>query len=223
MPVWSLLTSFLVVVAGVPIAYRYATEGSFDTIHVVLTLFLAVNLLACCWQWCLWFRRNHVPTRVQHWREEGERIGSSASRAYMNTRLSAAQIFSLTFWSEIYAVYSVTDPAYTDKSSCGFNTDIWNGFWTTIPSIFLLFAFAYPVISPLIVGLIGIAIFHQWVYGTFMYSASFYVGGHHKSVSKSDAFLFIWVINGGWILCALLGLYVSVKLILDQNFGVLGF
>ena len=141
----------------------------------------------------------------------------------MYRRLSAAQLFSLTFRSEIYSVYSVTDPAYTDKSSCGFNTDIWNGFWTFIPTVLLLVTFAYPVIPPFIVGVIGIALFHQWIFGTIMYSASFYVSGHYKSVSNSDAFLFIWVINGGWILCAVLGLFVSIKLILDQNYGVLGF
>lgn len=223
MPVWSLLTSFLIVVAGIPIAYRYATVASFDAIHVILTIFLAVNVLVCFWQWCLFVRRDHVGTRVAYWREQGEKIGSSASRAFMYRRLSAAQLFSLTFWSEIYSVYSVTDPAYTDKSSCGFNTDIWNGFWTFIPTVLLLVTFAYPVIPPFIVGVIGIALFHQWIFGTIMYSASFYVGGHYKSVSASDAFLFIWVINGSWILCAALGLFVSIKLILDQNYGVLGF
>ncbi len=223
MPVWSLLTSFLIVVAGVPIGYRYATVGSFDAIQVILSVFLAVNVLVCLWQWCLFVRRDHVGTRVQYWVEQGERIGGSASRAFMNTRLSLFEIFSVTFWSEIYSVYSVTDPAYTDKGSCGFNTDIWNGFWTIVPTVLLLVTFAYPTIPPLVVGVIGIALFHQWVFGTVMYSASFYVSGHSKSVSRSDAFLFIWVINGAWILCAVLGLYVSIKLILDQNYGVLGF
>ena len=223
MPVWFLLTSFLIVVAGIPIGYRYANMGSFDVIHLILSIFLAVNVLVCFWQWCLFARRDHVGTRVQFWREEGEKIGSSASRAFMYTRLSASQLFSLTFWSEIYSVYSVTDPAYTDKTSCGFNTDIWNGFWTFIPSVLLLVTFAYPVIPPLVVGVIGIALFHQWIFGTIMYSASFYVGEHYKSVSASDAFLFIWVINGSWILCALLGLYVSIRLILDQSYSVVGF
>ena len=223
MPVWSLLTSFLIVVAGAAIASRYATVGSFDAIQIVLSIFLSVNVLVCLWQWCLFARRDHIGTRVDHWREQGERVGSSASKAFMFTRLSAPQLFSVTFWSEIYSVYSVTDPAYTDKTSCGFNTDIWNGFWTFIPSVLLLVTFSSPFVPPLITGVIGIALFHQWVFGTIMYSASFYVGGHYKSVSVSDAFLFIWVINGGWILCAVLGFYVSIRLILDQNYSVLGF
>ena len=223
MPVWSLLTSFLLVVAGIPIGYRYMTIGTFDTIHVVLSIFLAVNLLVCFWQWCLFARRNHIGSRVQFWIAQGEAIGGSASRAFMNTRPSLSQMFSVTFWSEIYSVYSVTDPAYTDKRSCGFNTDIWNGFWTFIPTILLLVTFAYPFMPPFVVGVIGIAVFHTWIFGTILYSASFYVSEHYKSVSASDAFLFIWVVNGGWILCAVLGFYVSVKLILDQNYGVLGF
>ena len=41
MPVWSLLMSFLVVVAGIPIGYRYATVGSFDPIQVILLRFLS--------------------------------------------------------------------------------------------------------------------------------------------------------------------------------------
>ena len=223
MPVWSLLVSFLIVVAGVAIGYRFAYVGSFDTIHVVLTIFLAVNILVCFWQWCLFARRDYVGTRVEYWREQGERIGASGSRAFMNTRISAAQLFSATFWSEIYSVYSLTDPAYTDKTSCGFNTDIWNGFWTFIPSVLLLVTFAAPFVPPFIAGVIGIALFYQWIFGTIQYSASFYVGGHYKSVSTSDAILFIWVINGGWIACAVLGFYVSINLILDQNYSVLGF
>ena len=207
MPVWSLLTSFLIVVSGIAIGFRYTAVGSVDAIHVILTIFLAVNVLVCLWQWCLFARRDYVGTRVDHWIQQGELIGASASRAFMNKRLSVLQVFSPTFWSEIYSVYSVTDPAYTDKSSCGFNTDIWNGFWTFIPSVVLLVTFAS----------------HQWIFGTIMYSASFYVGGHYKSVSAADAFLFIWVINGGWILCAVLGFYVSVRLILNQNYSVLGF
>ena len=223
MPVWALLTTFLLVVAGAAIGFRYSTEGSFDTLHVILTIFLAVNVLVCLWQWCLFLRRDYIGTRVDHWRTQGEVMGASASKAFMNTRLSISQIFSVTFWSEIYSVYSVTDPAYTDKTSCGFNTDIWNGFWTFIPTVLLLVTFASPFIPPFVTGVIGIALFHQWIFGTVMYSASFYVGGHYKSVSTSDAFLFIWVINGSWILCAVLGFYVSVRLILNQNYGVLGF
>ena len=223
MPVWSLLVLFLVVVAGAAIGSSYATVGSFDVFQVVLSIFLAVNILVCFWQWCLFARRDYVGTRVDHWREQGERMGASASRAFMNTRLSASQALSPTFWSEIYSVYSVTDPAYIDKNSCGFNTDIWNGFWTFIPSVLLLVTFASPFIPPFVAGVIGIALFYQWIFGTIQYSASFYVGGHYKSVSISDAVLFIWVINGGWILCAVLGFYVSVSLILDQNYSVLGF
>lgn len=223
MPVWALLSTFLVVVAGTAIGFRYSTQNSFDPIHVILTVFLAVNVLVCLWQWCLFLRRDYIGTRVEHWREQGVKMGVSASKAFMNTRLSLSQIFSVTFWSEIYSVYSVTDPAYTDKTSCGFNTDIWNGFWTFIPTVLLLVTFASPFIPPFVTGVIGIALFHQWIFGTVMYSASFYVGGHYKSVSASDAFLFIWVINGSWILCAVLGFYVSVRLILDQNYEVLGF
>ena len=223
MPVWVLLTTFLLVVAGAAIGFRYSTEGSFDTLHVILTMLLAVNVLVCLWQWCLFLRRDYIGTRVEHWREQGVKMGVSASKAFMNTRLSFSQIFSVTFWSEIYSVYSVTDPAYTDKTSCGFNTDIWNGFWTFIPTVLLLVTFAAPFIPPFVTGVIGIALFHHWIIGTIMYSASFYVGGHYKSISVSDAFLFIWVINGSWILCAVLGFYVSVRLILDQNYGVLGF
>lgn len=223
MPVWFILTFFLAVVSGIAIGFRYETVGSFDTIHVILAIFLTVNILVCLWQWCLFARRDYIGTRVPYWREQGERMGGSPSRAFMFTRLSPSQFLSPTFWSEIYSVYSVTDPAYTDKTSCGFNTDIWNGFWTFVPTVLLLATFSSPFIPPFIAGVIGMLVFYHWVFGTIQYSASFYVGGHYKSVSVSDAILFIWVINGGWILCSVLGFYVSLRLILDQSYGVLGF
>ena len=71
-------------------------------------------------------------------------------------------------------------------------------------------------------GILGVMLFWQWTYMTSVYIVSFYVAKRHKLISRSNTYFYIWGLNSAWIFFALLGLYVSVRLIADGDYSVLG-
>ena len=223
MRVWTCVVIFIVLVAGGAVAARFLVHQSIDPFHALLAVFLAVNILVCYWELCLFWRRGHVEARLDHWRGRVETTGISAARAYMTMRMPRPTRFaSPTFWSDIYAAYATYDPAYVDRGSCGFNIDVANGFWTLLPSILLLANYSSPFLPATVGGFVGMAIFYQWIYVTLLYVQSFFVAGRQASITRAEVFIYIWTINLAWILCAIVGLYVSINLVLDGHYGVLG-
>ena len=66
-------------------------------------------------------------------------------------------------------------------------------------------------------------VFWQWTYATSVYLASFFVARRHIHLTRGEIYGYILAMNSPWVLCALVGLYVSVRLILDGDYGVLGY
>ena len=50
----------------------------------------------------------------------------------------------------------------------------------------------------------------------------FFLGGRHKLISRSETLLYIWGASSPWVVFSLLGLYVSIRLGIDGDYGVLG-
>ena len=69
---------------------------------------------------------------------------------------------------------------------------------------------------------LGVALFWQWLYVSSLYVISFFVAKRDRMISRREVCIYIVGPNSPWILFALLGLYVSVRLILDGNYEVLG-
>lgn len=221
MRVWAFLVIFIAAVAGGAVAVRFLLHQSIDPLHTLLAVFLAVNILVCYWELCLFRHRGRVGSRLAHWRSQVRESGVSATRAYLTMRLPRPSL-SPAFWADIYGAYAVYDPSYADRGSCGFNVDVANGFWTLLPSILLLANYSSPFLPAAACGFIGVAIFYQWIYVTALYVQSFFVAGRQAAIARADVVIYIWTINGAWILCAILGLYVSLNLVMDQHYGVVG-
>ncbi|MDE0455130.1 MAG: hypothetical protein OXJ63_07455, partial [Gammaproteobacteria bacterium] len=111
---------------------------------------------------------------------------------------------------------------YADRRTFGFNVDIANGFVTLVPTLVLYAAFTVGYPSALVAGIIGLMLSWQWVYMTSTYLVSFFVARRHKLLSRRDMYIYIVAINSFWILCALLGVYVSAALIVNGDYRVLG-
>ena len=101
--------------------------------------------------------------------------------------------------------------------------DIGNGFVTPAPTLFLYAAYTFDFLPSLYAGILGAMVFWQWIYATSLYCVSFFVAKRHTRISRLETFIFVIVINSLWVLCALLGLYVSVRLMMDGNYSVLGY
>ena len=225
MPVWCFVLLFFLIVIGAFVGIRYNEFETFNAFHIVLTVLFAVNMAVCYWEICLHRHLDHINARMDYWRSEQKSKGISPAAAYLTTRLSLSptKVLSPKFWAEIYAAYAFYDPAYLDRKSAGFNIDIGNGYWTLVPTLILIVNFTSPFLPAFVAGIIGLALFYQWIYVTGLYVASFFVGQQHKQLSRGEVFLYIWMINVAWIAISVIGFYVSLRLVLDQNYGVLGF
>ena len=213
---------FVAVFTGAGIGVSYRVNGILNTYYCLLSLFFSINLLVCYWEACLFWRRDYIEKRADYWRERSTETGRPPSVEFLGTEVPLSRIFSPTIWADVWASYSLYDASYTDRRTFGFNVDIANGFVTLIPSLVLYAAFTIAVLPAVAAGILGVMLFWQWTYMTSVYIVSFYVAKRHKLISRSDTYFYIWGLNFGWILFALLGLYVSVRLIVDGDYSVLG-
>ena len=222
MTVWLAILVTVAVLSYPGIGLRFLLNGSLDPLHALLSFFFSLNLVVSYWEICLYLRRDHIERRVVFWRDERERRQRSPARLFLQQRVTARNAFSASFWADIWASYSLYDGSYADRRSFGFTCDIGNGFVTPLPSLILYATFTVPFLPATIAGAIGAMLFWQWVYVTSGYWVSFFVAGRHRRLGALEAVLHVHLANSLWVLVPLVGIYVSVRLILDGNYAVLG-
>ena len=205
------------------ISTRYYAHGGLNAIYCLLSLFFSANLLICYWEVCLFLRPDHVEMRTGYWRERSSMTGRTPAREFLLTRVPLTRILSPTVWADVWAAYSHYDGSYADRRTFGYNADIANGMVTPVPTLILYAAYTFELLPAVLAGILGVMLFWQWTYVTSVYFASFFVANRHTQISRREVYTYICAINSPWVLCALLGLYVSVRLILDSDYSVLGY
>jgi len=211
------------ILALLGIGTRYYVRGDLDAIHCLLSLFFSANLLICYWEVCLFLRPDHVEMRARYWRERSSMTGRTPAREFLLTRVPLTRMLSPTVWADVWAAYSYYDGSYADRRTFGYNADIANGMVTPAPTLILYAAYTLDLLPAVVAGILGVMLFWQWTYVTSVYGASFFVANRHTQISRREVYTYICAINSPWVLCALLGLYVSIRLILDGNYSVLGY
>ena len=83
--------------------------------------------------------------------------------------------------------------------------------------------FHLATVPALVAGMIGLMLFWVWTYNTSVYLASFFIAKRHRRLSGGELAVAVVAVTSPWILFPLLGLYVSVRLILDGHYRVMGF
>lgn len=191
-----------------------------ERIRAVVCLPLLTFL--CCREIALW---RYVEVIRRQWKQYEARFGSRRVDACLElfwTELSPSQLFSLRFWSRIWAVYSLWDPSYSDQRSYGFYIDIGNGHSMLAPSLlWLVNSSLRAPLGPRWLGVLGIISFYQMFYGCLLYFISFFANRRHVGKSFHEVALFVGVSNGIWFIFSLLGLWASIHLVLDGSFAVL--
>ncbi len=205
------------------IGTRYYVHGDFNAIHCLFSLFFSTNLLICYWEACLFLRRDYIAKRAGYWRGRRRETGRIPAPEFLSTRVPVRRILSPTVWADVWAAYSTIDPAYSDRSTFGFNVDIGNGFVTPVPTLILYAAYTVGFLPAVVAGMIGAMLFWQWTYVSSLYWVSFLVSGGQTRITRGEFYTYVFAMNAPWVICPLLGLYVSVRLILDGAYGVLGF
>ena len=205
------------------IGIRYYVHGDLNAIHCLFSLFFSVNLLICHWEACLFLRRDQIETRARHWRKRQRETGRTPALEFLSTKVPLRRILSPTVWADAWATYSMIDPSYTDRRTLGFVVDIGNGFVTPVPTLVLYAAFTVGFLPAVLVGILGAMLFWQWVYVSSLYWVSFFVAGRQAHVTRRELYTYVVAPNAFWVFVPAFGLYVSVRLILEGNYGVLGF
>ena len=205
------------------IGARYGVRGDFDVIHGLLILFFSINLVICHWEICLFLRRDYIEKRVQYWRERREKTGRTSAVEFLTGSVPLRRILSSETWADVWATYSQFDSSYADRRTYGYNVDIANGLVTPLPMLLVFAAFTVDFLPALVAGIVGAMMFWQLTYATSVYLVSFFVAGRQRLIGKRDVYIYIWALNCPWVLFPLLGLYVSIRLIVDGDYGVLGY
>ena len=141
---------------------------------------------------------------------------------FLTTRVALGKAFSPTIWADVWAAYARYDSSYADRRAYGFNIDVANGFFAPIPSLVLYAALTVPFLPAMMPGILGVMLFWQWVYTTSVYWLSFFVSGRQKPLNGKEMAIYVWGDSSPWVVCSLVGLYVSLRLIADGDYGVLG-
>ncbi len=205
------------------IGARYQVHGDLNLVHSLLSLFLSINLLICYWEVCLFLRRDLVETRTEYWREWRKRTGRTPAVEFLRTKAPLVRMLSPTLWADVWAAYSQYDDSYADRRTFGFNVDIVNGFLTPAPTLIVYAAYTFHFLPPLWTGIVGVILFWQVMYGASVYLISFFVAGRQRRISRQELYTYIVAPNSPWMAGGLLGLYVSIRLITDGDYSVLGY
>ncbi|WP_420609372.1 hypothetical protein [Candidatus Poriferisodalis sp.] len=218
-----LLAGFeIALLAALGIAHRVYWQGGVGVTYVVFALFLSTNLVICYWEICLFFRRDYIESRSAYWQQQRLHTGKSPALTFLTSKVPLRSAFSPTVWADVWASYSVYDGSYADRRTYGFNVDVGNGFITAIPTLILYAAFTTEFLSPLAAGILGIMFFWQWTYATSIYLVSFFIAKRHRDISRREVYGMILALNATWIVVPLLGLYVSIRLVVDGSYGAIG-
>lgn len=218
-----LLAALAIALLAIPgIAVHIALHGGPNPFYILLSLFFSTNLIICYWELCLFFRINEIKARGERWREWSRDSGRTAAAELLMTNVPLRQACSPRVWADVWAAYSVFDSAYVDRNTYGFNVDIANGFATPVTTLILYVAMTGGLLPSIAVGILGAMLCWQWVYSSTLYLASFFIGGKRTRVQGRHFYAFMVFPNSVWIVLPMVGLYVSIRLIVDGDFSVLG-
>ncbi|MXZ60178.1 MAG: hypothetical protein F4228_07375 [Acidobacteria bacterium] len=205
------------------IGARYQVHGDLNALHALLSLFLSLNLLIAYWEIALFLRRDLVETRTAYWREWSERTGGNPAAEFLRTKVPLVRLLSPALWADVWATYAQYDSSYADRRTFGFNVDIVNGFLTPVPTLIVYAAHTLQVLPAVLTGIVGVILFWQVMYGASVYLVSFFVAGRHAGISRRELYTWIVAPNSPWMAGGLLGVYVSIRLITDGDYSVLGY
>ena len=152
-----------------------------------------------------------------------QETGRTPAKEFLSTKVALRRIWSPMVWADVWATYSLFDGSFADRRTFGFNADIANGFATPIPTLILYAAYTVHFLPAIVAGILGIMLFWQWTYVTSVYWVSFFVANRQGRITRGEMYTYIGAMNAPWVLCALVGLYVSVRLVLSGDYSVLGY
>lgn len=190
-----------------------------NAIVVSLLFFNNLNILIAICEIALGVHIQFIQKDYRRMKEEFRGREMDAVLEYL--LLPLPNPFDLQAWSRMWSTYALYDPSYQNQESFGFFIDVGNGFTTIPPCLLWNYAMAYPSsISPLLVGVVGIASYWQVFYGTVIYFLSFFFNKRYRGRSWVEVAGFVGFTNSIWFFFPIIAIYAAVCILRDKNLSV---
>ena len=192
-----------------------------NTLVLALLFFNNLNILIAICEILLGYHISNIQQDYKGFKEQYKGREIQAVWAYLF--LSIPNPFDGRAWSKMWSTYSLYDPSYQNQESFGFFIDVGNGLTTIPPCLLWNYVLAFPkttLVSPLLVGCIGIACYWQIWYGTLIYFFSFFFNQRYAGKSWKEVVGFVGCTNGIWLFFPLLGIFAAVEMLRDGSFKV---
>lgn len=214
------VVAFVVAGTAVPVVLHAQRYGGLDLGHLLLVLFLWVNVFVTFWEMCLILQIKRIKEQY-----------AAFAPAYRGREMKRLVDFFFApirwsdmprprRWAEVWSSYSLFDDAYANEKSFGFWVDTGNGFTTLIPSVVFLYGLTFDFMPAQWVGIIGVALFWQKFYGTIVYFWAYLYNKQYERQAKGGV-VFVALLNGLWFLGPAWGMVVSISLITSGNFDLI--
>lgn len=201
--------------------WHYSLHGIVNVAQVGLAFFLMLNVLVNFWEMGLYFTAKEIRAEYIASREQYRDSPMSGAAAVFTQSIPLSRLFTFKAWTKVWSSYALFDPGYARKSSFGFTIDVGNGFSTILPAALFALGMSYEIMPARALGVLGIAMFWQMLYGTILYFFQFFANGRHVGHRVWDIVVFVGCTNGLWFIFPSYGLYLSWVMIATNNFALL--
>jgi hypothetical protein len=190
-------------------------------LYVALMVYLWFNFIFCVLEAaCLWFNRSYL--RSQWDRIDGGLHGRGLELfiAALKSPVNHRNVFTRKEWSKGFIAWGVLDRDYGTQNGFGYLAELGNGILSLFPTHLLIIFLLSPLVSAQVAGMVGIAFFYQTIWGSSLYMIGLLTFGDNEENGFKGNLLLIWG-NLPWLIMSLLGLYISVRLVLDNSYQLL--
>lgn len=204
----------------VPVVLHHEIHGVWNVHQMAMAFFLWLNTIIALWEICLFLRIDLI--EQDHARFVKEYAGRPLDRVkdFFFTKISLAQVFSPSTWSQIWSSYALFDDSYADRKSFGFWIDVGNGFSMLLVSLLYLYGVTFQLLPAQLLGLIGLVACYQMGYGTVVYFSSFVFNRRYRGHSPGSLAVFVGLSNGIWIVFPVWGIWAAYQLITTGSYAV---
>lgn len=222
LPIWLVVFGVTVVGTAIPVGLHVSRHGAINVHQLALSFFFWLNVIIAFWEICLFFRIDQI--RGQYDRFKDTYRGKELDRVleFFGSKIPLSQLLSMSRWAEVWSSYALFDESYADKKSYGFFIDIGNGFSTLIPSLVFIYGITFELVPARALGIIGLLISYQMLYGTLVYFTSFVVNRRYRGHTPGNLAAFVGLTNALWTVFPVWGIAVSIWMIYRDSFAIFG-
>jgi hypothetical protein len=220
MRVWKLVAATVMAGTVLPVYVHYRTYHVVNGYQVALAFFLWLNVIIALWEICLFLCIDLIAERHRGMQKAYHGRAFARSVDFMSSSLPLDKILSPSSWTGIWTSYAGFDDSYASRHSYGFFVDVSNGFTTLAPSLLFIWAMTFGGLPARALGLVGVLLFYQMWYGTFVYLCSFFWNRRYVGHPLAHLALIVGFLNGLWLTFPLVGIYASVRLVYSSSYAI---